>query len=126
MNALANANLVVGCFALYNGMQCFVPGMRVTDKIYANRKDQVTPLMCRMMGTWTLTSAMVRMYAAWHIYDPVVYQMCLWTYAIALGSFLTEVFIYRTAPLTSPGVFPALIVSTVMLAVMLSQQPAIQ
>jgi hypothetical protein len=35
----------------------------------------------------------------------------MWTYIIALSSFVSEVFIYKTAPIESPGVFPVLIIS---------------
>ena len=68
--------------------------------------------MSRMMGTWTFTSAVIRLYASFYIQDPVVYQLCFWTFLIAFGSFSSEVFIFKTAPLSSPGVYPAMIVSS--------------
>ncbi|KAH6564707.1 hypothetical protein BASA50_009463 [Batrachochytrium salamandrivorans] len=113
---------LVGILAAYNAVQCFIPSMRVTPRIYAKQPAQVTPLMGRMMGTWTMTSAIVRIYTAYNMNNPVVYQICMWTYVIALTSFLSEIFIYRTAPLSSPGVFPALIISSGLLISMLFWQ----
>ena len=66
------------------------------------------------MGTWTLTSAMVRIYASYNINNPAVYQLCMITFMIAMLSFGMEVFVYKTAPISSPGVYPAMIMSTVM------------
>jgi hypothetical protein len=79
----------------------------------------VTPLMSRMMGTWTLTSGLIRIYAAYHLQDPALYQLCMWTFVIALSSFSSEVFFYKTAPISSPGVYPAMIMSFSMLTWML-------
>ncbi|KAI8924481.1 hypothetical protein BC831DRAFT_465560 [Entophlyctis helioformis] len=114
--ALPRVIALVGVLALYNGVQCFVPRMRLTPRIYALSPGQVTPLMSRMMGTWTITSAMVRIYAAYNIHNAVAYQMAMWTYVFALLSFASEILVYRTAPLSSPGVFPAIIISTTLLA----------
>ncbi|KAJ3402051.1 ergosterol biosynthesis protein [Chytridiales sp. JEL 0842] len=104
--------LFVGTLAIYNAAQCFIPSMRMTPRIYALKKAEVTDLMSRMMGTWTFTSAVIRVYTAYNMNNPVAYQMCMWTYAIALASFFSEVFVYKTAPLRSPGVFPAMIISS--------------
>ena len=117
---LPKSILVLGSLAIYNALQTFIPSMRLTHKIYARRPQEgaftisdlvVTPLMSRMMGTWTLTSALIRVYTAYHIDNPVVYQLCLWSFVIAFTSFFLEVFVYKTAPLSSPGVFPAMILS---------------
>ncbi|EGF79926.1 hypothetical protein BATDEDRAFT_25441 [Batrachochytrium dendrobatidis JAM81] len=110
----------VGILAVYNGLQCFVPSMRMTPRIYSKQPAQVTPLMSRMMGTWTITSAIVRLYTAYNMNDRSAYHMCMWTYVIALSSFSLEVFVYRTAPLSSPGVFPAMIISSGLLVSMFS------
>ena len=94
--------------------------MRLTPRIYARARDQVSPLMSRMMGTWTTTSAMIRIYAAYNINNPAVYQLCMISFMIALISFGLEVFVYKTAPLSSPGVYPAIIMSSIMFAWMYS------
>ncbi|KAJ3262319.1 ergosterol biosynthesis protein [Boothiomyces macroporosus] len=117
---IPNALFFVGTMALYNFVQNFIPSMSVTKRIYANRPDQVTDLTARLMGVWTLTSAIVRIYASYHIHDRAAYDLCLATFAIALFSFSSEIFVYKTAPITSPGVFPAMLISTTMLVWMLS------
>ena len=94
--------------------------MRLTPRIYARARDEVSPLMSRMMGTWTLTSAMIRIYASYNINNAPVYQLCMISFMIALLSFGLEVFVYKTAPLSSPGVYPAMIMSSVMFSWMYS------
>ncbi|KAJ3038443.1 ergosterol biosynthesis protein [Rhizophlyctis rosea] len=78
--------------------------------------------MARMMGVWTLTSAIVRLYTAYNIHNPVAYYLCMWTYVLALFNFGTEVFVFQTAPITSPGIFPVFILAPVSLLWMYSQQ----
>ncbi|KAI8591700.1 hypothetical protein BDZ88DRAFT_410432 [Geranomyces variabilis] len=112
--ALPKYLLFVGSLAFYNGLQNFVPSMRVTGRIY-NRTNETTPLMSRMMGLWTITSAIVRVYTALNINDKALYTVCMWTFALALFSFTTEVFLYKTAKWSSPGVWPALLISPVSL-----------
>ncbi|RKO89626.1 Erg28 like protein-domain-containing protein [Blyttiomyces helicus] len=113
--ALPKYLLFIGALAFYNGVQCYVPKMRVTSRIYARQPAEATALMARMMGLWTMTSAMIRVYAALNISNPVAYQLGMWSYIFALFSFVTEVSVYKTAPLSSPGVFPALIIAPVSL-----------
>ncbi|KAJ3276791.1 ergosterol biosynthesis protein [Terramyces sp. JEL0728] len=90
----------------------YIPSMSVTRRIYAKRPDQVTDLTARLMGVWTLTSAIVRIYASYHIHDRAAYDLCIATFGIALFSFTSEIFIYKTAPISSPGVFPAMLISS--------------
>jgi hypothetical protein len=118
--ALPKSIFVLGSLALYNAFQCFIPSMRLTPRIYARARDEVSPLMSRMMGTWTLTSAMIRIYASYNINNAPVYQLCMISFMIAFLSFGLEVFVYKTAPLSSPGVYPAMIMSSVMFSWMYS------
>lgn len=91
------------------------------------------------MGTWTITSAIIRIYTSYNINDPSAYLLCLVTFVIAFLStsvyrlgrivtinnvnlslplnsgFMSEVFVYKTAPLSSPGVWPALMVCLIMI-----------
>ena len=59
-------------------------------------KSPANALSSRTFGTWSLLSAVVRLYAAYNIDDPVVYQLAFWTYAIACAHFFAEWQIYRT------------------------------
>ncbi|KNC99028.1 uncharacterized protein SPPG_05977 [Spizellomyces punctatus DAOM BR117] len=115
-SALQKYLLFVGTLAFYNGAQCFFPKMRVTSRIYSEKKGEATALMSRMMGLWTITSGLVRVYAAWNIHDRVLYNLTMYTFGLALFSFTTEVFVYKTAKISSPGVWPALLISPISLA----------
>ncbi|TPX57167.1 hypothetical protein PhCBS80983_g04036 [Powellomyces hirtus] len=88
--------------AFYNGVQSFVPSMRVTSRIY-EKTTEATPLMSRMMGLWTITSGIVRVYTAWNITNKALYTVAMWTFVLAGFSFYTEVFLYKTAKISSPG-----------------------
>ncbi|KAI8911097.1 hypothetical protein EDD86DRAFT_204390 [Gorgonomyces haynaldii] len=104
--------LLVGGAAVYNSLQCFIPSMNLTPRIYAREPKQVTPLASRLMGTWTLTSAIIRIYSSFHIHEKAAYDLCWMTFFLAFASFYLEVFVYKTAPLSSKGVWPAMLVST--------------
>jgi hypothetical protein len=68
-------------------------------------------------------SAVVRMYAAYHITSPVVYDMALWTYGIALAHFVGEWLVYGSAQVRGRFVFP-LVVASGTAAWMLTQRAA--
>ncbi|KAJ9635797.1 ergosterol biosynthesis protein [Coniosporium tulheliwenetii] len=80
----------------------------------------VTPLSARTFGTWTLLSSIIRLYAAYHIDNPVVYQLALWTYAVAGFHFFSEWLYFGTAR-WGAGLAGPVFVSTGSLAWMLSQ-----
>ena len=68
--------------------------------------DQVTPLAARCFGTYTFVVAMVRLYAAYNLHVAPVYDMALWTYAIALLHFGSEMLVYKTMDFGLPQFFP--------------------
>ncbi|KAI8621565.1 Erg28 like protein-domain-containing protein [Chytriomyces sp. MP71] len=111
--------LFVGVAAVYNSVQCFVPKMRLTHRIYANKPKEATALAARLMGLWTFTSAIIRVYTAYDMSNPALYQLCMLTFSLALFGFLGEVFVHKTAPMTSPGVFPAILISSCSLGYMI-------
>ncbi|KAI0132905.1 hypothetical protein BJ170DRAFT_265240 [Xylariales sp. AK1849] len=81
--------------------------------------DQVTPLAARLFGTYTLVSAIVRLYACYHLDKEPVYMMALWTYLVALGHFVSEGLVYKSYYLGGPQFLPlffATIGTTWMLA----------
>lgn len=57
----------------------------------------VTPLSARTFGTWTTITALVRLYAAYHIDNGPVYELALWSFVVAGGHFYTEWLVYGTA-----------------------------
>lgn len=56
----------------------------------------MTPLSSRTFGTWTALSSIVRLYAAYNIREPRVYEMALWTFVLALGHFGSEWLVFGT------------------------------
>lgn len=77
-------------------------------------------LSARTFGTWTFLSAVVRLYAAYNITDPLIYQLAVWTYGIAFGHFVTEWLVFGTAK-WGAGLAGPVFVSTGTLAWMVTQ-----
>lgn len=86
----------------------------------------VTALQARTFAVWTLTSAVIRFYAAYNINNktsvplffsrslltrPSFYDMAFISYLIAFGHFSSELLIFRTATLNA-GVISPVIVSS--------------
>ncbi|KAJ7170615.1 Erg28-like protein [Mycena crocata] len=112
--------LLVTVAAVFNSVQNFTT-LKLTQRIYNNvPAASVTPLQARTFAAWTITSAVVRGYAAYHLNEKIVYDMTLFTYLIAFGHFASELLIFRTATL-NPGVISPVIVSTTSLIWMFSQ-----
>ncbi|RYP60110.1 hypothetical protein DL771_010620 [Monosporascus sp. 5C6A] len=124
-NALQNYLTLHYTRRLYNGL--FVPKTNAassgspstdpedaTDKLApadggakeGRARDQVTPLAARLFGTYTLISAVVRIYASYHLRLAPVYQMALWTYVVALVHFASEFFVYKTTRFGTPVAMP--------------------
>ncbi|KXN91730.1 Ergosterol biosynthetic protein 28 [Leucoagaricus sp. SymC.cos] len=117
---LGKWQLIVASAAVFNTIQNFTT-LKLTRRIYDNVPSaSVTALQARTFAVWTLTSAVVRFYAAYHIHEKVIYDMALFTYLIAFGHFSTELFIFRTARI-NVGVLSPVIVSTTSLIWMLNQ-----
>ena len=97
-------------------------------RIHADIKA-VTPLQSRTFGLWTLTSALIRSFAAYNITDKSCvcssfalselngiavyrwYSIALATYVIVCVHYLSELFIFRTAKLNA-GLLSPLIVGS--------------
>jgi hypothetical protein len=54
-------------------------------------------LTARIFGTWTLLSSVIRLYAAYYISNPQIYQIAFATYAIAFFHFYSEWLVFGTA-----------------------------
>ncbi|EIN03721.1 Erg28-like protein [Punctularia strigosozonata HHB-11173 SS5] len=110
--------LVVAAAAVFNTVQNFAT-LKLTRRLY-NQAPAVTALQARTFAVWTLTAAVVRFYAAYHISNKPIYDMTLFTYLIAFGHFTSELFIYGTAK-PNAGIIMPCIVSTVSLVWMFQQ-----
>lgn len=127
----------VSIISIANSIQAYI-SLKGTQEVYAGPKSSatlkdipartipsqstspVTPLSARTFGTWTALSSVVRLYAAFHIHDKNVYEICMWTYAIAWGHFVGEWLVFGTAKL-GRGLAGPLIVATGTSVWMLAQ-----
>ncbi|PPQ67517.1 hypothetical protein CVT25_006058, partial [Psilocybe cyanescens] len=117
---LAYWQLLVATTAVFNSVQNFVT-LKLTRRIYNNvAPTSVTALQARTFAVWTLTSAVIRGYAAYNINNKIMYDMALLSYLIAFGHFSSELLIFRTARI-NPGVISPVIVSTTSLVWMFTQ-----
>ena len=98
----------ISIVSMGNSIQSYI-SMKGTREVYAGSatsanskagKEQsspVTPLSARTFGTWTAITSIVRLYSAYNIRDPVIYQMCMWTFVIAFMHFISEWLVFGTA-----------------------------
>jgi len=55
-----------------------------------------TPLQSRTFGTWTVLASLVRLYAAYYISNPQVYDLAIATFAVAGFHFVSEWLVFRS------------------------------
>lgn len=98
--------LQVSLISILNSAQAYST-LHFTQRVYSGSKSAlpatpsgskspVTPLSARTFGTWTVVQSVVRLYAAYNISNPAVYQLGLWTYGIAWAHFMSEWFIFKS------------------------------
>ncbi|OCH94455.1 Erg28-like protein [Obba rivulosa] len=111
--------LVVALTAIFNAAQNFAT-LKLTRRLYNAAPVTVTGLQARTFAIWSLTSAVIRLYAAYNIHSKPFYDMALLSYLFAFAHFSTEIFIFRTANINGPVLSPV-VVSTTSLVWMLTQ-----
>jgi hypothetical protein len=113
-----------------NSVQAYV-SLKPTQKVYcgaapakantpAAASSPVTPLSARTFGTWTLLSSVVRLYAAYHITNPQIYELAFWSYGIAWVHFFSEWLVFGSTRM-GPGLAGPAIVATSSLIWMYTQ-----
>jgi Erg28 like protein len=111
----------VSAISVANSIQA-ITNPTYSHRVYTGSKSSkgtpVTALSSRTFGTWTLLSSVIRLYAAYYVNDPLIYQLACWSYAIAFAHFSSEWLIFKTTSL-SPGLISILVVSTGTLSWML-------
>ncbi|KAF2275687.1 Erg28 protein [Westerdykella ornata] len=80
----------------------------------SSSSSPVNPLSARTFGTWTLLASIIRLYAAYHITNPQVYELAFWTYAVAWAHFFSEWWVFGTAR-WGPGLMGPVVISSVSL-----------
>ncbi|KAF2714232.1 transmembrane domain-containing protein [Pleomassaria siparia CBS 279.74] len=71
--------------------------------------SQVTPLSSRTFGTWTLLTSIVRLYAAYNINEPVMYELAICTYGVAWLHFMSEWWVFGTTKWGTPLAGPVFV-----------------
>ncbi|KAK6481400.1 putative ergosterol biosynthetic protein 28 isoform X1 [Huso huso] len=118
LNVLRSWLVIVSVIALGNSVQSFRDHSFLSEKLYTGMPEFVNGLQARTFGIWTLLSSVIRCACAADIQNKTLYHITLGTFVLALGHFLSEAFIYKTAPLTI-GVMAPLIVASVSIVGML-------
>lgn len=111
LNVLRSWLVMVSVIAMGNTVQSFRDHSFLSEKLYTGTPQFVNGLQARTFGIWTLLSSIIRCACAIDIQNRTLYHITLWTFVLALGHFLSEAFIYKTAPLTI-GVMAPLIVAS--------------
>ncbi|KAL8662884.1 MAG: hypothetical protein Q9202_004306 [Teloschistes flavicans] len=88
--------LLLSIVSMGNSVQSYLT-TSYTRRVYSAPETTVTPLHARTFGTYTALASIIRLYAAYNITNPIVYQLALCTYVVALGHFYSEWLVFRTA-----------------------------
>ncbi|KAF8807023.1 Erg28-like protein [Phlegmacium glaucopus] len=108
---LAHWQLFVAATAVFNFVQNFAT-LTFTRRIYNNvPPNAVTALQARTFAMWTLTSAVIRVYAAYNINNKIVYDMAFLSYLIAFGHFSSEILIFGSCKM-GPVISPVIVSTT--------------
>ncbi|KAG8807891.1 ergosterol biosynthesis protein [Serendipita sp. 400] len=91
--------------------------------IYTGKPEEVTPLSGRTCGIWTLTSAVVRLFCAYHISEKTIFDLAICTYVIALAHFGSEFLIYKTAKAGGGVISPLIVASEYTKSVVMPDKP---
>ncbi|ESK89041.1 transmembrane domain-containing protein [Moniliophthora roreri MCA 2997] len=104
---------------LYGGSALGISSYCISRAVNAHHK-LVNPLQARTFAIWTLTTSIVRGYAAYNLHLKPIYDIALLTYLLAFAHFTSEVLIFRSVKFTPPLIAPML-VATSSLAWMIMQ-----
>ncbi|KAF8541636.1 Erg28 like protein-domain-containing protein [Trichophaea hybrida] len=112
--------LFVSAIAIFNSIQNYTT-LKLTQRVYSARPQDVNWLSSRTFGTWTFLSAVVRAYTAYNIANQQLYDVCMWSYVLAGAHFVTEWLVFGTASLEA-GLMGPLVVSSTSLVWMVTQR----
>ncbi|NP_001016539.1 probable ergosterol biosynthetic protein 28 isoform X2 [Xenopus tropicalis] len=114
--------MMVSIIAAGNTFQSFRDHSFLSDKLYTASPNLVNGLQARTFGVWTLLSSVIRCACAVDIRNKTLYHLTLWTFILALGHFLAEVFVYQTAAITIGIMAPLMVASFSILGMLIGFQ----
>ncbi|KAL0568116.1 ergosterol biosynthesis protein [Marasmius crinis-equi] len=99
--------LFIAATSLFNTIQNLV-SLKLTKRLYGG-SPLVNPLQARTFAIWTLTTTIVRGYAAYNLHIRQIYDIAFLTYFLAFFHFTSETMIFRSVRFSGPMVFPFLV-----------------
>ncbi|XP_032143149.1 probable ergosterol biosynthetic protein 28 isoform X1 [Sapajus apella] len=109
LNVLRSWLVMVSIIAMGNTLQSFRDHTFLYEKLYTGKPNLVNGLQARTFGIWTLLSSVIRCLCAIDIHNKTLYHITLWTFLLALGHFLSELFVYGTAAPTIGVLAPLMV-----------------
>ncbi|XP_043405750.1 ergosterol biosynthetic protein 28 homolog isoform X1 [Chelonia mydas] len=122
LNVLRSWLVMVSIIAMGNTLQSFRDHSFLSEKLYTGTPSLVNGLQARTFGIWTLLSSVIRCCCAIDIRNKTLYHITLLTFLIALGHFLSEVFVYGTAAPTIGVLAPLMVASFSILGMLIGLQ----
>ncbi|KAK7044240.1 ergosterol biosynthesis protein [Paramarasmius palmivorus] len=107
---LPSWQLFIAVTSLFNTVQNFI-GLNLTRRLYGG-SPLVNPLQARTFAIWTLTTSIIRGYAAYNIHLKPIYDIALLSYLLAFAHFTSEVLIFRSVKFTPPLIAPMLVATS--------------
>ncbi|KAL6062700.1 hypothetical protein STEG23_014900 [Scotinomys teguina] len=109
LNILRSWLVMVSIIAMGNTLQSFRDHTFLYEKLYTGKPNLVNGLQARTFGIWTLLSSVIRCLCAIDIHNKTLYHITLWTFLLALGHFLSELFVFGTAAPTVGVLAPLMV-----------------
>ncbi|KAM7323476.1 hypothetical protein ACRRTK_017582 [Alexandromys fortis] len=109
LNVLRSWLVMVSIIAMGNTLQSFRDHTFLYEKLYTGKPNLVNGLQARTFGIWTLLSSVIRCLCAIDIHNKTLYHITLWTFFLALGHFLSELFVFGTAAPTVGVLAPLMV-----------------
>ncbi|XP_059819040.1 ergosterol biosynthetic protein 28 homolog isoform X2 [Hypanus sabinus] len=122
LNVLRSWLVMVAVIAAGNTIQSFRDHSFLSEKLYTGKPALVNGLQARTFGIWTLLSSIIRCTCAVDIQNRTLYHITLWTFILALIHFLSESFVYQTAPITIGVMAPLLVAGFSILGMLVGFQ----